>query len=161
MTMLKTLTRTLSAATLSIALAMAAMTGSATPARADGSDAARILVGLIAIYGISRAIEMNNERRTTVSRNQHVAPARPVITHPNRDQWNARVAPENCRVEFNTTVGLFRGYRARCMQQSVARPGILPPQCIEQFTTDRGNRSYYGGRCLAQNGWVREAGARH
>ncbi len=164
--MLTSLIKTVSAAALSMALALGAMTATATPARADGTDAARLFAGLLALYGISRVIDMNNDRRENASRNQHVPT--PEIVHPGPrghdvPSWhqNYRIAPESCRIEFNTHEGLFRGYRARCMQDTVARPGLLPPECIRQFETTRGTRNYYGGRCLSQNGWVREAGFGH
>jgi hypothetical protein len=46
------------------------------------------------------------------------------------------------------------------MENNAARPDLLPQQCLARVDTQRGPRLIYRGRCLAQNGWVREAGFR-
>lgn len=140
--------KTLSAVALSLSLAVTAITLPATPARAaDAEDVAGVLAGLAALYIIGRAIDDRNDRNTRrpqVSRNQQIR--------------NLRIAPAACFREFRASNGRsVRGYGARCMQNRVARPGILPPECIRNVSTNRGGRFIYGGRCLAQNGWRRES----
>ncbi|MEM7643333.1 MAG: hypothetical protein AAF366_12480 [Pseudomonadota bacterium] len=83
---------------------------------------------------------------------------RPTIRQQHRHRQDlrrdVRILPDSCYREFDTRRGVVAGYGARCMQNRVARPGILPPQCIRQVRTDRdGTRNLYGPRCLRQQGW--------
>ena len=151
--MFMTIKKSASAAVLSLSIALAAITLPATPARANGEEIAGILAGLAALYVIGRAIEQRNDNndRPRASSHQsggHVAPQQP--------RPHARVAPAQCFRDF----GAVRGYLMRCMQNRVARPGLLPQDCLVQINTDRGPRNLYTGRCLHRNGWVREAGFR-
>ncbi|MEL6531673.1 MAG: hypothetical protein AAFQ06_01405 [Pseudomonadota bacterium] len=143
--------KSLTAIALCCGMALSAVTVPAAPARAgDAEDIVGILAGLAALYAIGRAIEDRNDRQTH----------RPQVTR-NPPPQNLRVAPAACFREFQANNGrVVRGYGARCMQNRVARPGILPPECIRNVQTNRGGRFVYGGRCLAQNGWRREAGFR-
>ncbi len=160
--------RTLIAATLSVALALPLATA---PARADidGDDVAKVLGGLALLYVLSETLQNDNRRSTPTRR----APA-PVYLPPRprqhddrvRDRregnWHrddrrrhrdVRILPEQCYVTHRTRQGRVSGYSARCMQNAVARPGLLPPQCIRQLRTDRGPRNIYGPRCLRRDGW--------
>jgi hypothetical protein len=131
---------------LSAVVALGALGTSATPARAD--DAARIIGGIIALYAIGRAIE--NSNRTQPTRNYHV---------PNRPRH--LVAPARCFIQGQDRNGYFRGYVRRCMQHNARHAQLLPSDCLRRVHTRRGERLIYGGRCLARNGWVREAGVGH
>jgi len=71
------------------------------------------------------------------------------------------VAPARCFVEGHDRNGYFRGYGQRCMQTHARHPQFLPRACLRDVHTQRGPRTIYAGRCLAQNGWVREAAVRH
>ena len=147
-------TQTLTALGLSLSIALGAVTASATPARANNDDAIAIIGGLIALYAIGQAINHNNTN-VTVSRNfGH----RPYAHRPHRP--NRLVAPARCFIEGRDRNGYFRGYVRRCMRNNVARPALLPDRCLRRVETHRGFRNIYGGRCLARNGWVREAGFR-
>lgn len=146
-----------SAFALSGLIALGALSASAVPARADNRDVARILGGVIALYAIGRAIELNNNTRAArqvphvpVTRAQPHVPAPPP----------ALVAPARCFVEGRDHNGYFRGYGRRCMQNNTAHPRQLPQACLTTVHTQRGPREIYAGRCLANNGWVREAGFR-
>ncbi|MCU4652420.1 hypothetical protein N8I71_06230 [Roseibacterium sp. SDUM158016] len=151
------LARTLTAAGLALSLALGAVTASATPARANNNDeVVAIIGGLIALYAIGQAIQ-NGNRNDTASRNQVHRPA-PQAHAPQRPRQ--LVAPARCFIEGSDRNGYFRGYVRRCMENNVTRPALLPDQCLRRVETDRGPRMIYGGRCLAQNGWVREAGFR-
>ena len=134
------------------AIAIGAVGASATPARANNEDAIAIIGSLIALYAIGQAIQSNNGN-VTVSRNYNHRPHR-----PNRPRQ--LVAPARCFIEGRDQNGFYRGYVRRCMQNNVARPALLPQNCLRRVETQRGPRMIYGGRCLAQNGWVREAGFR-
>ena len=70
------------------------------------------------------------------------------------------MAPARCFIEGRDQNGFYRGYVRRCMQNNAARPALLPQNCLRRVETQRGPRLIYRGRCLAQNGWVREAGFR-
>jgi hypothetical protein len=131
---------------LSAVVTLGALGSSAAPARAD--DAARIIGGIIALYAIGRAIE--NADRHRPSRNYHV-PSRP----------RHLVAPARCFIAGRDRNGHFRGYVRRCMQHHARHARLLPSDCLRRVDTRHGARLIYGGRCLARNGWVREAGARH
>jgi hypothetical protein len=136
----------LSALLLSAALAAGGLAGTAAPARADAEDAARIIAGIIALYGISRAIEMHNDRRDPPR--AHAVPTRP----------RHLVAPARCFIDGHDRNGYFRGYVRRCMQHNARHPQYLPASCLRRVHTPRGERMIYAGRCLAQNGWVRQRG---
>ncbi|MBF9059715.1 hypothetical protein HKCCSP123_11030 [Rhodobacterales bacterium HKCCSP123] len=146
--MLSHIRSTLPALLLSAAVALGAIGASTTQARADSRDAARILGGIIALYAIGRAIESSNRHQP--SRNYH-APTRP----------RQLVAPAECFIEGHDRNGYFRGYVRRCMQNNARHPQYLPASCLRTVHTHRGERQIYAGRCLAQNGWVREAGFGH
>lgn len=143
--MFKSFKKSASAAALSVSIALGAISLPATPASAtDAEDIAGILAGLAALYVIGRAIEEHNDRPRGGA---HASPP---------PQQNHRIAPAQCFRDF----GNARGYLMRCMQNNVSRPNLLPSQCLIHVNTNRGPRNLYRGRCLAQNGWQREAGFR-
>jgi hypothetical protein len=147
---MRRIARNLAAAGLALSLALGAVTASATPARANNNDeVVAIIGGLIALYAIGQAIQ-NSERRDTPSRNHGHRPHRP----------QHLIAPARCFIEGRDRNGYYRGYVRRCMQNNVTRPAALPRQCLRRVETHRGPRLIYGGRCLFQNGWRREAGFR-
>lgn len=147
--MFRSFRTTLPALLLSGLVALGSLGTSAAPARADSDDAARIIGGIIALYAIGRAIELSNDRQHP-TRNYH-QPTRP----------RQLVAPARCFIQGQDRNGIYRGYVRRCMQNNVRFPQFLPDQCLRLVRTERGERYIYGGRCLAQNGWVREAGFGH
>jgi len=139
--------KTCTAALLSLCLAIGAVGASASPARAENnSDVAAVLGGLLALFAIGRAIDIHNDRN-----NRHVAPPPP----QHRPQPPALVAPSRCFIEGWDNGQRYRGYVRRCMLNNVAQVNRLPDRCLRLVHTERGPRNIYGGRCLAQNGWVR------
>lgn len=159
--MLRTISQTLTGGALALTLALTGMTATATPAAANGhrnngADAAAIAGGLLLLYGLSQAGRNNG----SVTRGTGV-PVQVVPQHP-RPRQNFRVAPAHCFVEGGWHGQNYRGYGARCMQQSVPAPHLLPQNCLVEVYTNRGPRHIYGGRCLANAGWTREgAGVTH
>ncbi|MEQ8367832.1 MAG: hypothetical protein RIB61_14120 [Roseicyclus sp.] len=146
----------------SLAIAIGTMGATTTAARADGDDAARILGGLLALYAISRVIENGRDNRNAqVHRNPPPAYSNNRPHNGNQNGYGHRprpqhlVAPARCYIEGSDHGQRYRGYVRRCMQNSVARPNLLPSNCLRLVQTQRGQRQIYGGRCLAQNGWVR------
>lgn len=144
--MLRHLSKTMTAGMLAVTLALTGITATASPASANGhrnngAEAAAIFGGLLLLYGLSQAGRNNGGG---IRHNP------PVIHQPQR---NHRVAPARCYIEGYDNSGVFRGYRARCMQNNVSRPHLLPQSCLRHVWTDRGQRTIYGNQCLANNGW--------
>jgi hypothetical protein len=151
------ITRTLTAAGLAVSLALGAVTATATPARANSDQAVAIIGSLIALYAIGQAVR-NNDGRANAQVLQGHRPHQPQTHRPHRPRQ--LVAPARCFIEGRDRGGHFRGYVRNCMQNNAARPDLLPQNCLRRVDTQRGPRMIYAGRCLAQNGWVREAGFR-
>jgi hypothetical protein len=149
------ITSTLTAAGLALGIAIGAVGATASPARANNDEAIAIIGGLIALYAIGQAIQ-NDNRNVTVTRNYGHRPQQGHVPH----RQQPLVAPARCFIDGRDRNGYFRGYVRRCMQNNVRRVDLLPQQCLRRVETQRGPRMIYGGRCLAQNGWVREAGFR-
>ncbi|SFJ67916.1 hypothetical protein [Jannaschia pohangensis] len=144
--------RNLLAATLSLALALPMTTA---PAHADNRDIAKVLGGLAALYILKEALDRDRDRGARVVQPtppRYVAPRPhpPRRTPPRRD---VRLLPEQCYITVPTDRGRYTGYGARCMQNAVARPGLLPPNCIRQVRAHRGPRNLYDPRCMALEGW--------
>ncbi|CTQ49225.1 hypothetical protein [Jannaschia donghaensis] len=159
--------RTILAAALTAAFALPTLTapaiaheqGYAHSHVRDGNGRAAVAVigGLAALYLLKRQADKRDDRREE----RRAAPlrrdrdGRPVWTgRDRRDDRQVRVLPANCYRTFDTRRGPVRGYGARCMQRTVARPGSLPPQCITQIRTDRGTRNLYDARCMRRAGWT-------
>jgi hypothetical protein len=153
------ITRTLTAAGLALSIAIGAIGASATPARANNDDAARIIGGLIALYALGQVIQ-NSNGNVTVTRQFGHRPAQG-FAPPRQHRPRQLVAPARCFIEGRDSNGFYRGYVRRCMQNNASRPALLPQNCLRRVQTQRGERLIYGGRCLANNGWVREAGFRN
>jgi hypothetical protein len=162
-------TKTLTASALSLTIALTGLTVTSTPAAADAEAVAGVIAGLAALYAISRAVDNRNDRddrnNATVTRQYNTQPQRNANgnghrphrnTHGNghRPHRNALIAPANCFRSVNTPHGQARGYAARCMRTSVARPNQLPENCVRQINSFQGSRYFYQARCLERNGWV-------
>ncbi|SDY37575.1 hypothetical protein SAMN05444004_101282 [Jannaschia faecimaris] len=151
--------RTILAATLSAAIALPLTTAPATAhdigyahrhdRGSNAGPAIAILGGLAALYLLKRQSDRRDDKRRAAP-----APVRrdDIYRPPRRD--SRRVLPDNCFRRLETRRGEVRGYGARCMQRSVARPGSLPPECIRQVRTDRGTRNLYTARCMRRAGWT-------
>lgn len=155
--MLRHLTKTMTAGALAVTLALTGITATASPASANGhrnngADAAAVFGGLLLLYGLSQ-VGRNHGNRNLGGLGQPVNP--PVIHHPRpQPQPIYRVAPARCFIQGHDNSGGFRGYRYRCMQQNVTNAYLLPANCLRNVWTDRGQRTIYGARCLANNGWT-------
>ena len=136
-------TRTLTVLGLCASLALGAVTASATPARANNDDAVAIIGGLIALYAIGQAIQ-NSNGNVTASRNFNHRPHRP----------NRLVAPSRCFIQGRDQNGPYRGFLRNCTRNNVARPALLPNNCLRRVETQRGTRNIFRARCLARNGWT-------
>ncbi|MBF9044573.1 hypothetical protein HKCCE4037_14610 [Rhodobacterales bacterium HKCCE4037] len=152
--MFRNLSKTLSAGALALTLALTGITATATPAAANnhrnnGAEAAAIFGGLLLLYGLSQANNGNRHNPQVIQRHN------PPVIRLNEPPRNHRVAPSQCFIEGHDNNGYYRGYRYRCMQNNVSAPHLLPQNCLRHVWTDRGQRTIYAGRCLANNGWTR------
>ncbi len=151
------LSRTLTASVLTLAIAFSGLSATATPASANGhrtsqgAQVAAVLGGLLLLYGVSQAGRNNGNRRNDPAIQQpQVRPQ-----HPPRPRYNTRVAPAQCFVQGGQGNRRYRGYDYNCMLDSVRNARALPQNCLRNVWTNRGQRTIYGGRCLANNGWSR------
>lgn len=164
--------RHLIAALLSAALALSAAPATADPKRTRNDNNAALALGIAggiaALIVLKRQADKREAKRdearrkaeAKAARKRHAAAEvrreRVVRTPPAaiRAPHNARLIPEECYRTHRTFDGLVSGYGARCMQNRVARPGLLPPDCIRRLDTDRGPRNLYAPRCLRRDGWT-------
>ncbi|AHM03285.1 hypothetical protein roselon_00875 [Roseibacterium elongatum DSM 19469] len=155
------LSRFLPAAGLSLLLILGAIGASTRPAQADGEDAAALIGGLIALYALGQALDPDHRGGVIEVDRIYDWPRH---GHPPRDIRPPRrhllVAPARCFVQGRDRNGVYRGYVRRCMRNNVRVPDLLPHNCLRRVQTERGPRMIYGGRCLARNGWLREADLR-
>lgn len=171
---------TVTAILLSAALAL--------PARAEisGREVGQILGGLATLYVLKEALERDGRRaerdrpqvrrhapppvyryRVERPRNRGFAIGPPPRTYPGHDRFRPhrpdrralRVVPEHCARPYRDGRGHGVGYGARCMWNSVGRPGLLPDDCLRRVHTHRGPRHVYSQGCLRRWGWA--TGRRH
>ena len=129
---------------------------SATPARANNDEAVAIIGGLDRALCHRQAIQ-NNNRNTTVTPQLRASPAaRRMFRTVPVNWWRRRGASSR----GGTRTGSIAAMSAAACRTTQARPALLPQNCLRRVETQRGPRLIYRGRCLAQNGWVREAGFR-
>mgnify|MGYP005844907845 CR=1 FL=1 len=149
-------TRRFTAAVAAAAIALAGLTATAAPARAQNNDAAKILFGITALAIIGAAIANANQPPPAA---QPVHPVRPPQhghvqrpPHPVQPHRPHRPAPTvylPARCEIRTGQGSF--YGARCLERS-GYQGPLPQACARDIRTDRGWRIAYDGACLTGHG---------
>ncbi len=126
-----------------IALALAAsvaLTGfAATPARADGEDIAKVLLGLVVIGAIANAIDKDDPAPEPVTRRD-----------PRPDH---RLLPRACLRPFETRHGTRYGFGERCIENRVGRIN-LPERCERRGENRRGRmRTFYAEHCMARRGY--------
>lgn len=161
---MRPIARTFTAGALAIGLALGGVTASASPARASNDEIAAIIGGLIALYALGQAVQNDGDRGIPLDRvidpPRRADPPRRIDPPRHRPQPHRLVAPARCFIDGQDRNGYFRGYVRRCMQRNAERPAALPQHCLRRVETHRGPRMIYGGRCLFENGWRREAGFR-
>ena len=86
--------------------------------------------------------------QTQVTRN---APAQTPVAP--RGRVDIKLIPTQCRADSRNAVEVIEGYDAACMQNAVALPGSLPPQCLRAAPGAEGARRIYEAQCLAREGW--------
>ncbi|MBS9718040.1 hypothetical protein ACFFUT_07525 [Pseudohalocynthiibacter aestuariivivens] len=152
------MTKSFIAAILAVSLAITGVT--ATQAKADGSDIAKVLLGLAIVGGIAAAVDNNNDRRAA----QHAPATRDRygdryyndggIHQRNYRPQNRRraVLPAQCLRTFQTYNGPRDAFGARCLNRNAGNIR-LPNRCARQLNTPRGTRHVYSARCLDRQGY--------
>jgi hypothetical protein len=143
--------RRFTAAVAAAAIALAGMTATAVPARAQNNDAAKILFGLTALAIIGAAIANANQPPPAAHPVHPVRPPQhghvqrpPHPVHPHRPAPAVHL-PAHC--EIRTGQGSF--YGARCLLRA-GYEGPLPQACARDIRTERGWRVVYDGACLTE-----------
>ena len=144
------MTRRFIAALVAASLALTGL--SAVPARADGDDALRAILGLTALYAIAKSIENNNDDHrkpppVTVFRKPvpHTGPG-PYGTY-RRDRY----LPTECLRRVETRHGPRQIFTERCLR----REGVhhLPQACEIRVKGRGGKNTAYDARCLQRSGF--------
>ncbi|WP_132541303.1 hypothetical protein [Rhodovulum euryhalinum] len=137
------MTRRLIAPLLAAALALTPM--AAAPARADGEDIAKALLGAVVLYGIAEGLDSRDRKD-----NRRVEQR-----HDDRRGWQdahrGRTIPAQCI----RTVQSRNGTRQFVPEACLRREGVrrLPDHCAVSISGPRRERDVYGLRCLQQSGF--------
>ncbi len=148
--------RRLVGALAALAVALAGMTATAMPARAQGDDLLRLFLGAATIAIIGGAIAGATQPPPPAYPTYPPYPPRPVGPpvppppyHPPRPvPPPAAWIPAHCEIRV--------GGRSYFGDVCLARAGFggrLPPACARQVQTPRGWRTAYDGACLRHYGW--------
>ena len=126
----------------------------ASSARADDYDAARIIAGIAALAIIGKAINDRNDRKDTVQQHIYRAQPQPHLTpRPLPGRVSRKVLPAQCVQIVDTPNRAVRVLGARCLERNYRHANALPRQCARQVQTNRGLRWAYGAPCLRRNGY--------
>lgn len=159
---------------ISILAATLLATAPVVPARADASDMAGVLAGVVTLGLIAKAINdrKDRERATLATRNarsQDKDWSRPGLQHGlqhgqhqgqahgrRQGQLSAQILPDACLVRTGAGGPDRLAYDRQCLKRTLARADRLPERCEWKTRTDRGWRTVYGARCLARAGYEAE-----
>jgi hypothetical protein len=140
--------RRLTATLAALALALAGMTATAMPARAQGDEFARILLGALTLAIIGSAIAGASQPKPVRPPPVWGPPVwGPPVVHPPRPAPTTWL-PAHCAIDI--------GGRTFFGEVCLNRAGFahrLPQSCARQVHTPRGWRIAYDGHCLRQAGW--------
>jgi hypothetical protein len=133
----------------------------AQPAPAvEAEDVAKIAAGLAALYLLGQAIERQGRDDIRPGRDVVARAPAPVDPLHRSDRprrrpaaQDIRLLPPTCRRDFEVAGDVLEGFDAACLQNRVARPGSLPPDCLRRVATSDGPRMIYGPHCLRAAGW--------
>lgn len=144
------MTRRFIAALVTAALALTGL--SAVPARADGDDAVRAILGLAALYAIAKTIEKNNDDRR---KPPPVAVFRKPVPHkapgPYGTQRHGRYLPTECLRRVETRHGSRHIFMEHCLRREGVRH--LPQACEIRVKGHGGKTTAYNARCLQRSGF--------
>jgi len=114
------------------AIALAGLTATTRPARADAEDLLRFLAGAIIIAAIVNAVDDHHTPRYI-------------------DRW---VLPDSCLETVRVNWRNVQVYNARCLQRGGYHN--LPQRCIRTFRVNGHNRRGYVAQCMWEAGYHRE-----
>ena len=155
--------KTFSAAALSLTLVMTSLSATATPARANNDDIAKVIFGALAIGIIAKGIsdaraDDHQPVATRPARNNQVTVTRPArnnhvtVTRPNRN--HAQRIPARCareaRVGNRSRVATI--YRRGCLRRAGIRTQRAD-NCVRTGHIRGRNVTYYTARCLRRSGF--------
>ena len=130
------------------AFALAGLTATAAPARADGEDIAKALAGVATIFIIGKAIEQANDDR----RDKAQKPARQA-RYDRGDRHCLRQARRHGEwVSYYDRDCLKRQHRARHRDRE-RHAERYPRTCLRKRWTRHGWETYYAQRCLRRHGF--------
>ena len=137
-------------------------------AAAAGLDAHRAAAGLAVLAVVGAVLQQRagdgGERIVTGGYNPRSKPQRaeerrfehrgdaPRV-QPHRRQARPEL-PATCRTYVGTGGRDRLVYGARCLERHVARPGLLPRECLRRVESGRGPERVYLARCLRHDGWA-------
>lgn len=148
--MLKSLSRSLAAAGLALAVALGGVAVTTTEARADNDNLRNFLGAAAGLVILGAILENRHDNR------RHYGNA-PATRHVSPGLTRLRlVAPGRCLHHFRGPNNLsLRGYGAHCMYSHAPRRAALPDRCLERVYTYNGWRRVYDAQCLYRSGWAR------
>lgn len=143
-------------------IAIAGMT--ATPARADSEDVAKVIVGIAALSIIAKALD--NDDRGYVHRTRPYPDQdyydrkhdkrykpRPVHKHPGKVHKARKNLPANCVRRHETHRGRLVFLGRQCLKNNYRHFSSLPNSCKVQSNTYKGMRYGYQISCLRHKGY--------
>lgn len=158
--MFRSLSKSLAAASLAVAVALSGLAASTTEARAD-NDALRTFLGAAAgIVILGNILDNRHGQRNTHHYYGH-APVTRYVAPPSSHYIAPQVivpqlvAPRSCHRRFEGPNVDMRAFGAACMHQHVPHYAALPNSCRERIFTYQGWRDVYDAQCLYSHGWVR------
>ncbi|MBR9842510.1 MAG: hypothetical protein GYB25_05075 [Rhodobacteraceae bacterium] len=141
-------------------IAIAGMT--ATPARADSEDVAKVIVGIAALSIIAKALD--NDDRGYVHRTRpypdqdyydrkHDKRYKPRPVHKYKPQHVRKTLPANCVRRHETHRGRIVFLGRQCLKNNYRHFSNLPNACRVQSQTYKGMRYGFQISCLRNHGY--------
>ena len=156
-------------AVASAAIALAGMTATALPARADNNDLARALAAIAALAIIAKAIDNNRDKGNDEPNdwdNGGHGPRPPPVYNPPRPhpvpvpQPARNVLPRECAIELIDRGRRAVWYSRPCLQENGLRAD-LPRRCAAEVRIRGRDVTVYRQGCLVDAGFRTERGRRN
>lgn len=142
----------LTAGIVSVGIALAGITATPGPARADNGNIAIIVGGAIALLALKEILEGNakaDDRRNDHGKNNN---------KPSGNYWQKnRVVPSQCYYRYASRSGLVGVFGEGCMKSVMGSVRHLPSACRYTGGKQFSGAPAYGARCLQDRGYRVEA----
>ncbi len=146
------MTKKLTATVLALSIALTSISAPAQAGKND--DLNRIIVGAIALFILSKAVENNKNSRRQTSRSTYNPAPKPPKRPP---QFNKRL-PNECFFRMRTANGSRGVYGKICLEETMRHAKRLPAVCRDTVRVRFGLRSeIYDSKCLSDRGYRVEA----